>query len=1136
MGHLFSYWRSSERPRMRTQILVVVLLLLSSLAIAQRTEAATSPPRASKAPKLVGSPRVGERIAVTKGTWRPRATSYGYQWQVLGKNKKWSTIRRQTKSTFTPSSKYSGKKIRACVRTRAGRGANKSRWSLWSCSRTSRSVAKEVPVVALSITYSQSTFLEGQDSQTIAPTVTGGSGNLTYSFQGTLPDGVSFDANTGAFIGPDESQWKFRATQIVAGDRFTCALTVPGGVKCWGDGTSGRLGTGDTVSSDTPRDVVTSAVDRSPITGVIELSAGVSHTCAVLVDGSARCWGVGTFGRLGNGLTTNQSAPSIVLATGESAGGLPLADVASISAGAFHSCAILRNGRTKCWGDNASGQLGDGTTVNSNSPVDVRSNLEGGGSLSGIVRLVTGEFHSCALSASRRVLCWGSNGDGQLGIGSTIDRLFPTQVLALESSDGDGVIDIAAGYSHTCAVMSSNEVSCWGFNGDGQLGDGTRIDSSMPVKTRTSSSDATPLSIVVKIAAGQNGTCAVTTNGEVKCWGRGSSGELGDGLSSSNQTSPTDVVGFGGVGRLSGARDISGGGLHNCAVVESGAVACWGQNTIGQLGVGDNDSRSIPTRTSGAGPHADFQVTGTVRVSDGSRSSDTSVAISLVSGAKVRYGRSNFVAFRDRQTLTPIVDDGSGQASYSFSGTLPAGVAFDAATGVFTGPPSNAWRTRVAQISAGSDHSCVVTATSTVKCWGNNTFGQLGNNSFTSSAVPVDVMTSAADSTPLSGVVQVSAGYGHTCAVMSSGGVKCWGWNGSNPVYGQLGDNTTTSSYTPVDVVTSAADSTPLSGALQVSAGFRHTCALMNTGGVKCWGGNGAGQLGNNSTTSVLAPVDVVTSSADSTPLSGVAQVSIGDSHSCAVLESGDLKCWGNNNNSKIGIGGVTNQLAPVSPHTSSSNSNGLSGVIQVVSGGEHTCALMRVGTVKCWGKDTDGQIGIGTNVGGTTPVPVEKPVDVHQAANNTAPLEGVVQLSAGSEHTCALLDSGALTCWGKNDSFGRLGSGGTHTMSSPTFVVAMGEQSGGVPLSAVAAVAAGRSHSCVVTSSGALMCWGSAFYGQLGDGRISDGMVDPFSLAPVETAPLVFGSLNGFPFTGTVTRRDSLGTITTPVMVFDTW
>ena len=241
-------------------------------------------------------------------------------------------------------------------------------------------------------------------------------------------------------------------------------------------------------------------------------------------------------------------------------------------------------------------------------------------------------------------------------------------------------------------------------------------------------------------------------------------------------------------------------------------------------------------------------------------------------------------------------------------------------------------------------HTCALLSTGAVKCWGYNPYGQLGDNSQTTRLTPVDVSGLS------SGVTAISAGYYHTCALLSTGAVKCWGYN----QYGQTGDGTTTTPRTtPVDV------SGLSSGVTAISAFYYHTCALLSTGAVKCWGYNGYGQLGDNSQTTRLTPVAVSGLS------SGVDAISAGIYHTCALLSTGAVKCWGYNGNGQLGDNSQTNRLTPVAV-------SGLSSGVTAISASYlHSCAFLSTGAVKCWGGNNFGQLGDNSQTTRLTPVAV---------------------------------------------------------------------------------------------------------------------------------------------------------------------
>lgn len=346
------------------------------------------------------------------------------------------------------------------------------------------------------------------------------------------------------------------------------------------------------------------------------------------------------------------------------------------------------------------------------------------------------------------------------------------------------------------------------------------------------------------------------------------------------------------------------------------------------------------------------------------------------------------------------------------------------------------------KMSLGLYHTCAVLNTGAAKCWGGNDYGQLGIGTTTGISAPVTVSGLG------SGVASIAAGWYHTCALTTGGGVKCWGDN----EYGQLGNGTTHDFSTPVNV------SGLTSGVSAIAADGYYTCAILSTGGVKCWGKNSTGQLGNGTTDNSSIPVNVYDLN------NGVAAISSSASHTCARLGAGGIKCWGNNEQGQLGVGTwYWYSTIPVDVSVL------INGVADISAGGGHTRVVLNTGAAKCWGSNEFGQLGNGTTSSSYTPVDV------------VGLSSGVSAIAANGYYTCALLNTGAAKCWGYNTS-GQLGDGTTTDSSIPVDVSGLS--------SGVMAITAGGGHTCALTTGGGVKCWGDNEYGQLGNGTTSDSSI----------------------------------------------
>ena len=396
-------------------------------------------------------------------------------------------------------------------------------------------------------------------------------------------------------------------------------------------------------------------------------------------------------------------------------------------------------------------------------------------------------------------------------------------------------------------------------------------------------------------------------------------------------------------------------------------------------------------------------------------------------------------------------------------------------------------------ISGGGFHTCGVKSNQTVYCWGREENGALGNNESLSSHLefyPVAVVAGDGSADNLSGIVQISAGQDHTCALTSGGQVRCWGGAGSSAV---LGDNDTTllSKSYPVAVVAGDGSADNLSGIVQISAGQDHTCALTSGGQVRCWGSNQLGQLADGTTIGKNYPLAVIAEKDSANNLSGIVQVSSGEKHSCALRHDGTVMCWGKGTDGQLGNGTTISKNYPVAVVRGAGDDRSLNGIVQVNSGQKHNCALKYDGTVMCWGEGDHGKLGYDSNNN------VSRPVKVLEREINDPELDDIVQVSLGRSHSCARKQDGRVFCWGQHSSHEPLGvidpfhSTQSHRKASHVKSGAGTDSA----LGNITQITAGNQYSCAQTLAGEMKCWGSGNDGRLGHG-LNDDRAYPSTVA----------------------------------------
>ncbi len=345
---------------------------------------------------------------------------------------------------------------------------------------------------------------------------------------------------------------------ITAGFDHSCGLLSNGSAMCWGRNNNGQIGDGSTTQRVNP----TFVNSTEPFISII---AGGFHTCGLLINGGVKCWGSNNRGQIGNGSssdTVNNVNPTLINST---------ESFVSITADGLRTCSLLSNGSAMCWGLNTNGQVGDGTIgLRKLNPTFVNSTEP-------FISITAGDLHTCGLLSNGSAMCWGDNENGQIGNGSSsapVNNVNPTFVNSIES-----FVSITAGDSHTCGLLNNGSVMCWGSNFYGQIGNGSSsltVDNLNPTFVNTSKS-------FVSIIADGLHTCGLLSNESAMCWGYNVHGQIGDG-STINRNNPVFV------NPTESFVSITAGSFHTCGVLNNGSSMCWGQNDFGQIGNGSSSA------------------------------------------------------------------------------------------------------------------------------------------------------------------------------------------------------------------------------------------------------------------------------------------------------------------------------------------------------------------------------------------------------------------------------------------------------------------------------------------------------------------------------------------------------------------
>jgi alpha-tubulin suppressor-like RCC1 family protein len=698
--------------------------------------------------------------------------------------------------------------------------------------------------------------------------------------------------------------------RLVAGNAHTCGLQNTGQAFCWGRGGNGRLGDGGNTDRLAPVPVT-----MPPGVLFTELALGESHTCALGNDSKAYCWGMGWAGKLGDGTETDRSTPGPV----DMPSGVTFS---SISSAGLHTCALGYDNNAYCWGHNAHGQMGNGTTNESQSrPVQVTR--PGGATF---LQISAGSGHTCGVANDAKTYCWGMGQNGAIGNGSLSDQTTPVPV---DASSGGQFRDLTSGSGHVCAFGNDNRLYCWGNNGNGQLGSGTASFESRPMPV-----NVPPNTSLRTISAYGHQTCSVSHENKLWCWGMVGNAEQRTPV----LTDPPSGTNF---------YSVTAGGNHVCALANPYNNAyCWGRNYSGQLGINQTADQHSPVEVGAAQAPPGPSGTPLTQVSVGN-----SHMCGIDQTAKAycwglnQQGQLGDGTTTIRQTPTAVnapagvsftqfalgsvhtCATGNDARTYCWgagsTGALGNGSTADVPTPTPVDTPPGVTLTG---LTAESGHTCGLGSNAITYCWGSNYTGELGNGTTSNGLRPMPVNAPTGVT-----FTQIAAGGSHTCGIGNDSRAYCWGL-GTN---GAMGNGSTADQLTPGPVT--------MPGGVaftKITSGQNHSCAIGDDNRTYCWGFNGNYQVGNGTSANQLTPVAVVVPGG-----AVLTEVAASSNLTCGLGNDTRVYCWG------WGWGYNMESTAPVATITMPVPFTNL-------SAGSALCAKGNDNLAYCWsGNDTPGVV-----------------------------------------------------------------------------------------------------------------------------------------------------------------------------------
>lgn len=908
-----------------------------------------------------------------------------------------------------------------------------------------------------------------------------------------------------------------KIVQTALGGDHSFVLTSFGRMFAWGNNEYGQLGDGTTIVRGKPVEI-TSNFNLREDERIVKIAAGTHHSSAITSDGRMFMWGMNLFYQLGDLTKVNKSVPTDIT----SLFGLTSQEkIVDLALGYGHSAALSSNGRIFTWGNNEYGQRGQ--YIYEHEPTDLTPQLM----LIGdevVAKIAVGERNTAAITSNGRLFIWGSNLSGELGIGTTgYYREVPMDMASnFNLETGEVFVNVAIGGYHCIAITSFGRVFTWGSNGEGQLGDGTKVSKSIPTDITSNfgfMEDEKP----VMVSLGLKYSAILTSRQRTFIWGDNQFGQLGIGeVSDNDKLLPIDVSSNFYFYTLNEPRDIAYielGNYHGAAVNSSGRIFTWGANDKGQLGEGsyglnvkryapyyvnfytplniDSEMKQFgstifgiyPTKTGYTfdGWYLDHDLTQRYTFSKMPAQNlslyakwslnQYTITFNTNGGTylnpiKQYYGTevaepkasktgSHFLGWYTDPLLTNEYHFNTMQAEDLTLYAKWENIQYTITYGYITSDykpnsqlPLYPGETMI-QIAIGESHSIAVTSLGRVFTWGSNTYGQLGNNSFTSSNKPINITSNFYGAK----IIQVSAGYYHSMALSDNGRVFVWG---DNQRY-QIGDGTKNLKATPYEI-TSSFSLSQNEKITQIEASGINSAILTSNNRTFMWG------------TSVnnyryFTPYDL-SSTYYLNDNDRIIQLDLSEGHFGFLTNSGSVYLWGSNYYGQVGGSQSTTYVeTPQIFSIGNFNLQPNEKIIKIALGRDHTSALSSNGRIFTMGSNSLGQLA-------DTTVDIRSyPQDVTASfALNSG--EIIVKIFTGANSNMAVTSLGRIFAWGDN-SKGQFGNGTTNTQTLPInvttyFGFSLDEQ--------VTDMSLGDGHQIVMTSKGRVFVWGNNGYGQLGD------------------------------------------------------